>query len=76
MTKTQIRKTALIGEWGLIKERGNDMAYGKKKPAKKMAAKKTSASKKTAGNGLTPAQKKLPPAIQAAILRKKKKGGK
>jgi len=51
------------------------MAYGKKKPAKKMAAKKTPA-KKSMGNGLTPSQKKLPPAIQAAILRKKKKGGK
>jgi hypothetical protein len=51
------------------------MAYGKKKPAKKMAAKKT-ADKKSMGNGLTPAQKKLPPAIQAALLRKKKKGGK
>ena len=25
------------------------------------------------GNGLTPAQKKLPPALQAAILKKKKK---
>lgn len=56
------------------------MAYGKKRPAKKMAAKKTPAKKtaanKNMGNGLTPAQKKLPPAIQAAILRKKKKGGK
>lgn len=52
------------------------MAYGKKKPAKKMAAKKTSATKKSMGNGLTPAQKKMPPAIQAAILKRKKKGGK
>jgi hypothetical protein len=46
------------------------MANGSKKPAKKMATKKSS------GNGLTPAQKKLPPSLQAAILRKKKKGGK
>jgi hypothetical protein len=51
------------------------MAYGKKKPAKKMSASKKPA-KKSMGNGLTPAQKKLPPAIQAAIMRKKKKNGK
>ncbi len=42
---------------------------GKKKPAKKVAAKKAGA--KT--SGLTPAQKKLPPFIQAAIAKKKKK---
>lgn len=37
------------------------MAMKKKKPAKK------------AGNGLTAAQKKLPPFIQKAIMNKKKK---
>jgi hypothetical protein len=47
------------------------MAYGKKKPAKK-----ASAAKKMASNGLTPAQKKLPPAIQQAILKRKKRMGK
>ena len=51
--------------------------YGKKSkamPAKKAAAKKAPAKK--AGSkmgGLTPAQKKLPPFIQAAIAKKKKK---
>lgn len=38
---------------------------------KKAAAPKGSATKKT--SGLTPAQKKLPPFIQAAIAKKKKK---
>lgn len=38
---------------------------------KKAAASKKVASKKTAG--LTPAQKKLPPFIQKAIMNKKKK---
>jgi len=42
-----------------------------KKPAKKMPAKKTAAKK---ANGLTPAQKKLPPFLQKAIMNKKKKG--
>lgn len=41
----------------------------KKKPSKKAPAKKSGA--KT--SGLTPAQKKLPPFIQAAIAKKKKK---
>lgn len=56
------------------------MAYGKKRPAKKMAAKKTAAKKTASGNGgmngLTAAQKKLPPKLQQAILRKKRRGGK
>ena len=38
--------------------------------AKKMASKKASATK--SGNGLTPAQKKLPPALQKAIMNRKK----
>ena len=42
---------------------------GKKKPSKKAPVKK--AATKTAG--LTSAQKKLPPFIQAAIAKKKKK---
>lgn len=44
--------------------------------AKKTAAKKTSAKKATAKktNGMTAAQKKLPPFIQKAIMNKKKKG--
>lgn len=46
------------------------MAYGKKKPAKKMAAKKSASSSM---NGLTPAQKKLPPTLQKAILKRKKR---
>ena len=41
----------------------------KKKPSKKAPAKKSGA--KT--SGMTPAQKKLPPFIQAAIAKKKKK---
>ena len=41
-------------------------ANGKKKTMKKNVAKKN-------GNGLTAAQKKLPPALQKAILAKKKK---
>ena len=41
-------------------------ANGKKKTMKKNGAKKN-------GNGLTAAQKKLPPALQKAILAKKKK---
>lgn len=42
----------------------------KKKAAKKMAAPKKAAAKKS--NGLTAAQKKLPPFIQKAIMNKKK----
>lgn len=44
--------------------------YGKKRgrPAKKGKAKKSPSKKK----GLTAAQKKLPPALQKAILKKKK----
>jgi hypothetical protein len=41
----------------------------KKKSAKKAPAKKAAAKK----NGLTPAQKKLPPFLQAAIAKKNKK---
>jgi hypothetical protein len=41
-------------------------ANGKKKTMKKNGAKKN-------GNGLTAAQKKLPPALQKAIMAKKKK---
>ena len=41
-------------------------ANGKKKTMKKNGMKKN-------GNGLTAAQKKLPPALQKAILAKKKK---
>tara|TARA_B100000073_G_C23679217_1_gene551847 strand:- start:197 stop:346 length:150 start_codon:yes stop_codon:yes gene_type:complete len=44
----------------------NKKANGKKKTMKKNGAKKN-------GNGLTAAQKKLPPALQKAILAKKKK---
>jgi hypothetical protein len=50
------------------------MSYGMKKEkgmgAKKMASKKASATK--SGNGLTAAQKKLPPALQKAIANRKK----
>lgn len=48
----------------------------KKKQAAKMPAAKKSAPKKGAmkkANGLTPAQKKLPPFLQKAIMNKKKK---
>ena len=42
--------------------------------SKKMTKKKAPAKKASAGmSGLTPAQKKLPPFIQAAIAKKKKK---
>lgn len=49
----------------------------KEKPmsSKKAAAKKMGASKKAApkaGSGLTAAQKKLPPALQKAIMNRKK----
>jgi hypothetical protein len=50
------------------KEKG---MYAKKGTAKKMANKKASATK--SGNGLTSAQKKLPPALQKAIMNRKKK---
>lgn len=43
----------------------------KKKQASKKAMPKAAAKK---ANGLTPAQKKLPPFIQKAIMGKKKKG--
>lgn len=39
-----------------------------------MAPKKTKKAE-AKSNGLTPAQKKLPPALQAAILKKKKANG-
>lgn len=45
------------------------MAMKKKTPAKKAPAKKTNGKM----SGLTSAQKKLPPFIQAAIAKKKKK---
>lgn len=48
----------------------------KKKEAKKMAPAKKSMAKKGAAkkaNGLTPAQKKLPPFIQKALMKKKGK---
>jgi len=43
-----------------------------------MAAKKKAQPKKSSSkmNGLTPAQKKLPPFLQSAILKKKKSGKK
>lgn len=46
--------------------------YGKKKPAKKKPAKRS----KKKSMGLTAKQKKLPKALQMAILRKKRKGKK
>jgi len=46
--------------------------YGKKKPAKKKPAKRG----KKKSMGLTAKQKKLPKALQMAILRKKRKGKK
>ena len=46
----------------------------KKKNGKKK--KKKNGKKKKSGNGLTAAQKKLPMALQRAILRSKKKGKK
>lgn len=51
------------------------MAMMKKGKATKGYAAKKPAAKKPAGkmSGLTPAQKKLPPFIQAAIAKKKKK---
>jgi len=55
--------------------------HGKKKPAKKKRVKagygsmvkKITAKAKPKAKGLTPAQKKLPMALQKAILKKKKK---
>tara|TARA_Y100000033_G_scaffold49907_1_gene59161 strand:+ start:995 stop:1156 length:162 start_codon:yes stop_codon:yes gene_type:complete len=46
----------------------------KKKNGKKK--KKKNGKKKKSGNGLTAAQKKLPMALQRAILKRKKKGKK
>tara|TARA_B100001939_G_C16695204_1_gene510427 strand:+ start:452 stop:691 length:240 start_codon:yes stop_codon:yes gene_type:complete len=46
------------------KKRVTAMAHGMKKKKKRVMAK---------ANGLTPAQKKLPMALQKAILKKKKK---
>ena len=45
---------------------------GKKKPKKKRGGKK----KKSMGNGLTAKQKKLPKALQMALMKRKKKKGK
>jgi hypothetical protein len=53
--------------YGMKKEKGMG---AKKMGAKKMASKKASATK--SGNGLTAAQKKLPPALQKAIANRKK----
>lgn len=51
------------------------MAKMTRKSTKKAApAKKT--AKKDEMSGLTPAQKKLPPALRAAIMKRKKKNGK
>jgi len=47
------------------------MAMKKKMPAKKAGAKKAGAKKGEAG--LSAGQKKLPPFIKAAIMKKKKK---
>jgi hypothetical protein len=46
-----------------------------KKVSKKMAKKTAPAAKKAAAkmDGMTPAQKKLPPFLQAAMAKKKKK---
>ena len=44
---------------------------GKKKPMKN-GKKRKNGKKKKNGNGLTAKQKKLPPALQRAILRKKR----
>lgn len=46
------------------------MAMSKKKPSGMAPAKKAAAKK---ANGLTAAQKKLPPFIQKALMNKKKK---
>ena len=45
--------------------------YGKKKPMGKKKPKKNGKKKR---KGLTAKQKKLPPALRAAILKKKRKG--
>ena len=50
---------------------GNKKANGKKKPMAGGAKKKMNGNGN--GNGLTAAQKKLPPALQKAILKSKKK---
>lgn len=41
-----------------------------------MAKRKKTAAKKTSTAGLTKGQKKLPPALQKAILKKKRRGKK
>ena len=46
------------------------VGYGKKKPMKN--GKKRKNGKKKKSNGLTAKQRKLPPALQRAILRKKR----
>lgn len=43
-----------------------------KKPAKDTMKKAKDAAKKPKAEGLTAAQQKLPPALQAAIMKKKK----
>jgi hypothetical protein len=48
-----------------------DKSMGYKKGATKKAAMKKGAASKSTG-GLTPAQKKLPPALQKAIANRKK----
>ena len=51
------------------KKNGKPMMGGKKTPMNGGAKKKMNGN----GNGLTAAQKKLPPALQKAILKSKKK---
>ena len=52
------------------------MPYHSKPKYKNGKKKKKNGKKKKSGNGLTAAQKKLPMALQRAILRRKKKGKK
>ena len=52
------------------KKNGKPMMGGKKKPMNGAAKKKKMNGN---GNGLTAAQKKLPPALQAANIKSKKK---
>lgn len=70
-----------------VKKKKVKAGYGSMKKVKASAKKKkvkagygamkkkrvTAKAKKNGGNGLTPAQKKLPAALQKAILKKKKK---
>ena len=58
------------------KRQENCMAYHTKPKKKNGKKKKKNGKKKKSGNRLTAAQKKLPMALQRAILRRKKKGKK